>query len=129
MSRLSEQEIAAIAARILKPCDAQIYIWHSYGKPTEPPMTFWALSKHFRCSRREINLSLKRSRIAVVEEVRKQQARPCAILEMREGLTEEELPMTFQMTGAFGHKPHTFQDVTQREAVRDLRRGRRMMAA
>ena len=129
MSRLSEQEIASIAARLLLPRDAQIYIWHTYGKPTEPPMTFWALSKHFRCSRREINQSLKHSRPLIVAAVREQQAMPSCILTMREGLTEDELPMTFHMTGAFGHKPHTFQDVTQREAVRELRRGRRTVAA
>jgi hypothetical protein len=114
--KLSETEVTSIAFQRLTRRDAEIYCWHVFGKPTQPPLTYWQLKKQFKLGGSAIRMILRNAEdiiSAAVTELRRVMVEVQAV----EGYPEETKPLYFGITKQFGHNASTSDDHVQKKAV------------
>lgn len=122
---LSEQEIVAIVAGLvdagtLTKQDAEIYVLREFGAGQEPPYRYHKLKSRMKLGGTLIAASLRRSRPLVAAAIHAEQQKPHVVLEIREGLSEEEadkLRADYRFTIKFGHKPKASTDQTEMQAT------------
>ena len=130
MSTLSDQQIIALAFERLTKRDAEIFVWHHWGRPDAMgcrslQWTYSQLVNHFKpMSFSTVSASLKASRVVMVAAVREQEQLMSVEVVCTEGLPEEDVPISFRRTLQFGHEAKPREDVTAKSALRNIGIGR-----
>lgn len=119
LTPLSDIQIHQIAHRVLLDRDAQIFIWHHWGRPEtrSPKWTFGQLASHFRISFSDVTRSLRESDKTMRQEVQAVMDTMLRHVQVTEGVAEEDLQPEFRITLQFGHHAAPRVDVTQKEVV------------
>jgi len=126
-NQLSEGQVIDIAYSVLPPRDADIFVWHHWGRsihgqPRSPKWTFGELARHFRLSFRDVTRSLRESGKVMFEAVQTVQQTMLEIV-VTEGLQDSAVPMNFTVTLQMGSTALPRVDITAKRVLTRIHRG------
>jgi len=127
VAELSEQQIIDLAFTWLNHRDAEIFVWHHFGRklpgqPRSPKWTFGELSRHFKgMSFSTVTKSLRTSAKVMLEARRRLEETMVDVVAI-EGLTEDKAPMNFTITRQVGSIALPGIDITSKLVLTRINR-------